>query len=224
MSSSSPNVSFAASAADRAQTTITHARFDALARAALNRAGACILLVLLCPLFLLVALAIRLDSRGPVFFVQQRGGLNGRPIDVVKFRSMHVHAPDAAAVVRQARRGDPRITRVGAFLRRTSLDELPQLINVLNGTMALVGPRPHALSHDAQYSALILNYAGRQAVKPGLTGWAQVHGLRGETETLDKMQNRINHDLWYVRHQSFALDLRILARSAHFVLGDQAAY
>ncbi|WGF88302.1 sugar transferase [Marinivivus vitaminiproducens] len=224
MSTSIPNVPCASFAGETVSIRMSRTRLDALARAALNRAGALALLVLLSPVFLLVALAIRLDSKGPVFFVQKRGGLNGRAIDVFKFRSMYVQAPDAAATVRQARRGDPRVTRIGAFLRRTSLDELPQLLNVFNGTMALVGPRPHALSHDAHYGALIVNYGGRHAVKPGLTGWAQVNGLRGETETLDKMQARVDHDIWYVRHQSFALDLRILARSAHFVLGDQAAY
>ena len=170
----------------------------------------------LSPLLALIALLVRLDSRGPVLFHQKRSGMCDRGFDILKFRTMHV-LEDGEAVV-QAREGDPRVTRVGRWLRRYSLDELPQLINVLRGDMSLVGPRPHARAHDDYYCAMISDYHHRRAVKPGLTGWAQVNGLRGPTPTVDRMARRVEHDLWYARHASFALDLRILLRTPIVVL------
>jgi putative colanic acid biosynthesis UDP-glucose lipid carrier transferase len=157
---------------------------------------------------LLIALLVKLDSPGPVLFRQRRIGYGGRPFHILKFRTMHV-LEDGPQVV-QARRGDPRVTRLGALLREFSLDELPQLINVLVGDMSLVGPRPHAAAHDDYYGRHIANYAYRQRVRPGITGWAQINGARGATPTLSDMQVRIDLDAWYVDHGSLALDLRIL--------------
>jgi exopolysaccharide biosynthesis polyprenyl glycosylphosphotransferase len=180
----------------------------------LDRGIAALALLFLAPLFLLVALAIRLDSRGPGFYRQQRHGLDGRVIRVWKFRSMRVErCDDGSGVVLQATRRDPRITRVGALLRRSSLDELPQLINVLTGEMSLVGPRPHAVAHNEFYAPLIERYGERHRVKPGITGWAQVNGLRGETDTLGKMARRVEHDLYYIENWSLRLDLIILLRT-----------
>ena len=173
-------------------------------------------LIFLAPVLALIALAIRMDSEGPVFFRQTRLGLDGRPFDILKFRSMNVL--ENSDTIAQAEAGDPRITRVGGWLRRASLDELPQLLNVLAGDMSLVGPRPHAVAHDRYYSALIAGYDIRQRVKPGITGWAQVHGLRGATPTLDLMQARVEHDLWYVKNRRFLLDVEILLRTAGEVL------
>ena len=176
-----------------------------------DRLGAAAILLFLAPLLAVVAVAIKLDSQGPVFFRQQRNGFNHRIFEMWKFRSM-THAPDTAeGPYRQATRDDPRITRVGAFLRRTSIDELPQLINVLKGEMSLVGPRPHPVALDDQYMSLIDQYASRHAVLPGITGWAQVNGYRGETDTESKMAGRIAHDMQYIRHWSLKLDLWILA-------------
>jgi Undecaprenyl-phosphate glucose phosphotransferase len=174
-------------------------------------AAACGLLTL-APLLVAISLAIVIDSSGPVLFRQKRGGFNGRSFQILKFRTMHVMEDDAE--IKQATPHDCRVTPFGHFLRRTSLDELPQLINVLLGDMSLVGPRPHALAHDDQYSKLISNYPCRHHVKPGITGWAQVNGFRGETPTLAPMKRRVELDLWYVRHWSFWLDLRILIRTA----------
>ena len=165
-------------------------------------------LALLSPVFALVALAIKLDSRGPVFFLQRRYGFNQEPFRIFKFRSMR--SMDDGRQIKQAQVGDPRVTRVGRFLRRTNIDELPQLINVLSGEMSLVGPRPHALAHDQMYEQAIAFYARRHNVKPGITGWAQVNGLRGDTSTEDKMRARVEHDLWYIDNWSPVLDLRIL--------------
>jgi len=161
---------------------------------------------------LAIALAIKLTSRGPVLFKQRRHGENGVEFHVLKFRSMTTQ--DNGHVVVQATRFDPRITPVGAFLRRTSLDELPQFFNVLMGDMSLVGPRPHAIAHNALYRTKILEYMRRHKVKPGITGWAQVNGLRGETDTLDKMVARVEHDLEYIRKWSPWLDLKILFLTA----------
>ena len=161
---------------------------------------------------ILIALAIKLSSRGPVLFKQRRHGENGKEFHVLKFRSMTTQ--DNGSVVVQATRFDPRITRVGAFLRRTSLDELPQFFNVLRGDMSLVGPRPHAIAHNALYRTKILEYMRRHKVKPGITGWAQVNGLRGETDTLDKMVARVEHDLEYIRTWSPWLDIKILFLTA----------
>jgi putative colanic acid biosynthesis UDP-glucose lipid carrier transferase len=183
---------------------------------------ASLILVLISPLLLAVALGVKLSSPGPVIFRQRRNGLNGEEITVYKFRSMT--ASDNGAVVPQARRNDPRITPFGAFLRRTSLDELPQFVNVLQGRMSIVGPRPHAVAHNEQYRSLIQAYMVRHKVRPGITGWAQVNGLRGETDTVDKMQARVEYDLEYLRNWSLAFDLRIIARTLKLVLFDRGAY
>ncbi len=175
-----------------------------------DRIGAVLLLVFLAPLFVCVAIAIRVDSPGPVFFRQQRNGFNHGTFWMWKFRSMVADAEPPGEAYRQATRGDPRITRVGAVLRRTSIDELPQLINVVRGEMSLVGPRPHPVALDNQYMSLIEHYATRHAVLPGITGWAQVNGYRGETDTEEKMAGRIAHDLHYIRNWSFSLDFWIL--------------
>ncbi len=167
-----------------------------------------ILFVLALPLCLVIAAAIKLDSPGPVLFRQPRFGFNNEEFTVLKFRTMHPGAD--TATVPQATRADAQITRVGAFLRRTSLDELPQLYNVLRGEMSLVGPRPHAVPHNQQYAQLIGGYLGRHRVKPGMTGWAQVHGLRGETATPEHMRLRVEYDIYYIEHWSLGLDLKIL--------------
>ncbi|MQX36789.1 undecaprenyl-phosphate glucose phosphotransferase [Roseospira navarrensis] len=178
------------------------------------------LLIAAAPLMALIAVLVKLDSPGPVLFAQSRAGFNNVPFKIYKFRSMVVHDD---AKVKQATRDDNRITRVGRILRRTSLDELPQLFNVVLGSMSLVGPRPHALAHDQEYGALIDTYIGRHRMKPGLTGWAQVNGWRGETDTLDKMLKRIEHDLYYVDGWSLYFDLKILIMTAR-VLYHRNAY
>jgi putative colanic acid biosynthesis UDP-glucose lipid carrier transferase len=183
---------------------------------------ALLILLLLSPLMLGIALAIVLTSPGPAIFRQRRYGLNGEEIIVYKFRSMTV-SEDGSRVM-QAQKNDPRVTRIGAFLRRTSLDELPQFINVLQGRMSIVGPRPHAVAHNELYRKLIRGYMLRHKVKPGITGWAQVNGWRGETEVLEKMQGRINHDLYYLRNWSLWLDLWIIMRTAWVVLQRNNAY
>lgn len=171
---------------------------------------------------LAIAAAVKLSSRGPVFFRQKRYGMNGQEIMVWKFRSMT--CCDNGDSVKQATKNDQRITRVGAVLRRTSLDELPQLFNVLEGTMSLVGPRPHASAHNEQYRSLIEGYMLRHKVKPGITGLAQVMGFRGETETLDKMQGRVRYDHQYIRDWSLWMDLKILVRTFGVVLKQENAY
>jgi Undecaprenyl-phosphate glucose phosphotransferase len=173
--------------------------------------GATSVLLLLSPVMLLTALLIKLDSHGPVLFFQTRNGFNGRAFRIVKFRSMHVLEDGNA--IRQATRTDPRVTRLGRWLRRTNIDELPQLFNVLNGDMSLVGPRPHAAAHNNEYDKLIANYALRNHVKPGITGWAQVNGYRGETPTTDLMEQRVAYDLSYINNWSMWLDIRILFRT-----------
>lgn len=165
-------------------------------------------LVAMLPVCLVIAIAIKIDSRGPVFFAQSRKGYSGRTFRILKFRSMSVM--EDAGNVRQATRGDPRVTRVGSFIRSSSLDELPQFWNVLKGDMSVVGPRPHALAHDDLYDVQIARYASRRHVKPGLTGWAQVNGCRGETPTVDKMAERVRHDIWYINNWSLWLDFRII--------------
>ncbi|MFM8768774.1 MAG: sugar transferase, partial [Rubrivivax sp.] len=181
-----------------------------------------LILVLISPLLLAVALGVKLSSPGPVLFRQRRNGLDGREIMVWKFRSMCTQ--DNGPVIQQATRGDPRITPFGAFIRRTSLDELPQFFNVLQGSMSIVGPRPHAVAHNDEYRELVQANMVRHKVKPGSTGWAQVNGHRGETDTLDKMRARVEYDLEYLRHWSLGLDLRIIARTVGLVLGDRHAY
>jgi putative colanic acid biosynthesis UDP-glucose lipid carrier transferase len=170
-----------------------------------------ILLVIL-PVMVAIAVLIRLDSPGPVFFYQRRIGLNGRLFRICKFRTMT--SLDDGAVVRQAAPGDQRVTKVGAILRRYSLDEVPQLLNVLKGDMSLVGPRPHALAHDTAYSREIPSYPVRHRMKPGITGWAQVNGWRGPTPELPLMIARVEHDIWYIDHWSIWLDLKILVMTA----------
>jgi Undecaprenyl-phosphate glucose phosphotransferase len=191
-----------------------------------DRILALALLALAAPVLAAVAAAVRLSSPGPVLYRQVRRGFNREPIVVFKFRTMRADRCDApdAAEVRQATRDDPRVTPVGRFLRRTSLDELPQLYNVLRGEMSLVGPRPHALAHDDYYVRLIDGYLGRQRVKPGITGWAQVNGCRGETRTLEEMRRRVELDLEYIEGWSLLLDLRILLRTASAGFGGGRAY
>ena len=176
-------------------------------------------LLLLSPLMLLTALLVKLDSRGPVLFLQTRNGFNGQAFRIMKFRSMNVL--EDGHTIRQATRFDPRVTRLGRWLRRTNIDELPQLFNVLYGNMSLVGPRPHAVAHNSEYQKCIANYAFRHHVKPGITGWAQVNGYRGETPTTDLMAKRIELDLWYVNNWSMWLDAKILLRT--LVVGLQPA-
>ena len=179
-------------------------------------------LVFALPVMIAIALGIKLTSAGPVLFTQRRYGLDGKEITVYKFRTMSVLEDGGA--VRQATRGDPRVTPLGAFLRKYSLDELPQFVNVLQGRMSVVGPRPHAVAHNETYRKLIRGYMIRHKVKPGITGWAQVNGLRGETDTLDKMRARIEYDLSYLRTWSLQLDLQIVLRTILVVLRSHNAY
>jgi undecaprenyl-phosphate galactose phosphotransferase/putative colanic acid biosynthesis UDP-glucose lipid carrier transferase len=179
-------------------------------------------LVALLPLMLLVAAAIRLGSPGPAIFRQRRKGFNGKEYVIYKFRTMTV-MEDGPAIV-QARKSDARVTWIGRLLRQTSIDELPQLYNVLRGEMSMVGPRPHALAHDDEYSEVIANYAFRHHVKPGITGWAQVHGFRGATPQLEQMAKRIELDLWYISNWTLALDLRILLRTSVELVRGRNAY
>lgn len=200
---------------------------DGLLKRSFDLAAGVSLLALLSPVMLACAAAVKLSSRGPVFFRQKRYGLDGREIRVWKFRSMRVEtcqAGDAGTAVRQATKDDPRVTRIGAFLRRSSLDELPQLFNVVLGSMSLVGPRPHATAHNEQYRTLIDGYMLRHKVKPGITGLAQVMGFRGETDTLDKMEGRVRYDHEYIRSWSFMMDVEILFRTLAVVLGRKNAY
>ncbi len=183
---------------------------------------ASLILLLLSPVMLAIALAVVLTSPGPAIFKQRRYGLNGEEIIVYKFRSMTVS--EDGAHIEQAHKDDPRITRIGAFLRRTSLDELPQFINVLQGRMSIVGPRPHAVAHNELYRKLIKGYMLRHKVRPGITGWAQVNGLRGETDVLEKMQGRIEHDLYYLQNWSIWLDMWIIMRTVVVVLRRDNAY
>jgi len=175
-----------------------------------DRVLALLILVLVSPLMVFLALGVKLTSPGPVLFKQKRHGWDGNPIRVYKFRSMVVHCEEGGQVS-QAQKSDARITPFGAFLRRTSLDELPQFFNVLQGRMSIVGPRPHAIAHNEQYKDQIEAYMLRHKVKPGITGWAQVNGLRGETDTLDKMKKRIEYDLYYIENWSLWFDIKIIA-------------
>lgn len=179
-------------------------------------------LVVLSPLMVGVALAIRLESPGPILFRQTRNGFNGRAFQVYKFRSMHVL--EDGSTIRQAMRADPRVTRVGRFLRRRSIDEIPQFLNVLKGEMSVIGPRPHAIAHDNHYDVRIATYALRQHVKPGITGWAQVNGCRGETRSIEAMEKRVSFDLWYVANWSLGLDLKIVALTFVCLIMDNNVY
>lgn len=191
-----------------------------------DRVLAALLLFALLPLFAMVALAVKFDSPGPVFFRQKRYGFNNNLFDCWKFRTMHHHLSDANAEVLTSR-NDGRVTRVGRFLRKTSIDELPQLINVLKGDMSLVGPRPHATSAKAGghlYEDAVDAYAARHRVKPGITGWAQVNGWRGETDTVEKIERRVEHDLFYIENWSLGFDLFILLRTAFVFVGHRDVY
>src|SRR5471032_3286080 len=181
-----------------------------------------LILLLISPVLAVLAIGVKMSSPGPVIFRQRRTGLDGEIIEVYKFRSMR--ATDNGSVVVQATRGDSRITPFGAFIRKTSLDELPQFVNVLQGRMSIVGPRPHAVAHNEQYRKLVKGYMLRHKVKPGITGWAQVNGLRGETATLDKMEARIQYDLDYLRRWSLLLDLWIIGRTVLVVAQRENAH
>ena len=191
-----------------------------------DRVLAALGLLVLSPLLALVALAVKLDSKGPIFFRQKRYGFNNEPIGVYKFRSMYVDQCDATAT-KLVTKGDPRVTKVGAFIRKTSLDELPQLINVLKGELSLVGPRPHAMQAKAEgriYDEVVEGYFARHKVKPGITGWAQVNGWRGETDTLEKIEQRVAHDIYYIENWSTWLDLKILAMTPLSLVTTKNAY
>lgn len=179
-------------------------------------------ITLFLPLLIVIAVAIRLTSAGPVFFCQKRTGYRGTEFTMYKFRTMRVNSQaDTVA----ASPGDSRVTSVGRLLRHTSFDEFPQFFNVLRGDMSVVGPRPHMLSQTEQYRRMLSRYMTRHAVKPGITGWAQINGCRGLADTPQRMQQRFNLDIWYIRHRSFSLDLRIIARTALSILrGDPKAY
>jgi exopolysaccharide biosynthesis polyprenyl glycosylphosphotransferase len=183
--------------------------------------GLAVFLLFLClPLIMIVALAIKFESRGPVLFWQNRRGFNNEIIRVCKFRTMRDDFRDEDGEV-LTKRNDPRVTRVGNFLRRSSIDELPQLLNVLKGEMSIVGPRPHAISAKAggkAYDQAVMSYAARHRVKPGITGWAQINGWRGETDTIEKLQRRVEHDLYYIEHWSVIFDLKILSLTPIAVL------
>jgi putative colanic acid biosynthesis UDP-glucose lipid carrier transferase len=170
-------------------------------------------LVVALPLFIVIATCIKISSKGPAFFVQTRYGMNGEEIKIYKFRTMYDNADDADSPYIQAVKNDVRVTPVGAFFRKTSLDELPQLINVLQGRMSLVGPRPHPVAMNEQYRKIIAGYMIRHKVKPGITGLAQVNGLRGETDTLEKMEKRVEYDLKYIREWSILFDIEIFIRT-----------
>ncbi|WP_318376281.1 undecaprenyl-phosphate glucose phosphotransferase [Enterobacter sp.] len=181
-----------------------------------------LILLLISPVLLCIAVAVKISSPGPIIFRQTRYGMDGKPIKVWKFRSMKVM--ENAEVVTQATQNDPRVTKVGNFLRRTSLDELPQFINVLTGGMSIVGPRPHAVAHNEQYRTLIQGYMLRHKVKPGITGWAQINGWRGETDTLEKMEKRIEFDLEYIREWSLWFDIKIVFLTIFKGFVNKAAY
>ncbi len=203
-------------------TRMPLSRIEVVTKRIFDLALAATALIVLTPLIAVVALLIKIDSRGPIFFVQRRFGFNQQPFRIIKFRTMRTL--DDGAVVPQATRDDPRLTRIGRWLRRWNIDEIPQLFNVLTGDMSLVGPRPHALSHDREYERRISLYARRHNVKPGITGWAQIHGFRGETDTEDKMRNRIEYDLFYIDNWSLWLDLKIIARTVLSPVAYQNAY
>ena len=183
---------------------------------------ASIIIILISPLLLAIAIGVKLSSPGPVLFKQRRNGLDGHEIVVYKFRSMRTM--EDGEVVRQATRNDPRVTPFGGFLRRTSFDELPQFFNVLGGTMSIVGPRPHAVTHNKEYRQIIKAYMVRHKVKPGITGWAQVNGQRGETDTVEKMRVRVEYDLEYLRNWSLGLDLKIIVSTIRVLFFDRQAY
>ena len=202
------------------------ADWDLVLKAVFDRVVGAVLLLLLSPVFLVTAIAVKLDSRGPVLFRQKRYGFNNELIEVFKFRSMHADKSDQSAA-KLVTRNDPRVTRVGRIIRKTSIDELPQLINVLKGDLSLVGPRPHALQAKAEnrlYDQVVDGYFARHKVKPGITGWAQVNGWRGETDTEEKIQRRVEHDLYYIENWSVFFDVYILAITPFALLKSENAY
>lgn len=188
----------------------------------LNRLLSLVLLALLSPLLVLVAMLIKVESRGSILFRQRRGGMNNKEFVVYKFRTMKVC--EDGDEIRQASINDNRVTRVGAVLRRYSLDELPQLINVLKSEMSLIGPRPHAVAHNDYFGKHIRDYRFRSVVRPGMTGWAQVNGLRGETDTLEKMEKRLQYDLYYIRNRTLKFDIKILLMTIAVVFHKENAY
>ena len=203
-------------------TRMPLSRIERLEKRAFDLLFASVALLLLTPVLAVAALLIKLDSPGPIFFLQHRFGFNQKPFRIIKLRTMHTL--DDGPVINQATKGDPRVTKVGAWLRRWNVDELPQLFNVILGDMSLVGPRPHALSHDREYERRIALYARRHNVKPGITGWAQIHGFRGETNTDDKMRKRVEHDLYYIDNWWLGLDLQIILRTAFSPASYRNAY
>ena len=193
------------------------------AKAVIDRILAAVILIVISPVMLSIAIAVRLTSAGPILFRQRRHGWDGKPIKVYKFRTMVVHQEEDGKVT-QTIRNDPRVTPLGAFLRRTSLDELPQFINVLQGRMSIVGPRPHAMEHNEKYKDLVDAYMQRHKVKPGITGWAQINGLRGETDTIEKMQKRVEYDLFYIENWSLWMDFKIILQTVFKGFIDKNAY
>lgn len=197
-----------------------------LLKALFDRLGAWFLLIVTGPLLVIVALVIKLTSRGPVLFVQPRYGENRCVVNVYKFRTLYQDCcdPPTANEVKPVSMADRRVTPVGRFLRRTSLDELPQLFNVLKGEMSLVGPRPQAIPHDEFYAAQIQDYWSRYCVKPGITGWAQINGLRGEIKLLEEIQHRLDFDMYYINNWSLWFDIWVLLRTSIVVFGQKKAY
>jgi len=198
------------------------AKWQKFAKTLLDKTVSLSVLIILLPLLLLIAIAIKIDSKGPVIFRQKRNGLGNREFLVWKFRSMKVM--ENGSDVKQAAKNDVRITRLGSFLRKTSLDELPQFVNVLLGDMSLVGPRPHPVALNKKFAPLIKNYNNRHNIKPGLTGWAQVNGYRGPTETVDQMRRRVECDVEYIRRWSFWFDLRIIMMTPYYGLLNKNAF
>jgi exopolysaccharide biosynthesis polyprenyl glycosylphosphotransferase len=202
------------------------ADWDVVVKGVFDRVVGAVLLLMLSPVMLAVALAVKLTSPGPVFFRQKRHGFNNEVIEVYKFRSMYTDQCDHAAN-KIVTKGDPRVTPVGRFIRKSSLDELPQLINVVKGDLSLVGPRPHALQAKAAntlYDQVVDGYFARHKVKPGMTGWAQINGWRGETDTNEKIQRRVEHDLYYIENWSVFFDLQILAMTPLALFKTENAY
>ena len=195
---------------------------NAINKRAFDILASCIILLLIFPVLIAIALMIKFSSDGPVIFKQRRYGIDGEPFLVYKFRTMSVCEDNE--LVTQATQNDARVTQLGAILRKTSLDELPQLFNVLNGSMSIVGPRPHAISHNEHYRKIIRGYMWRHKVKPGITGWAQINGYRGETDTIDKMENRVIYDITYLKNWSLWLDFTIILKTIKLVLKDAHAY
>jgi putative colanic acid biosynthesis UDP-glucose lipid carrier transferase len=188
-----------------------------------DRLFAALTLLALAPVFIVLAIGIKRTSPGPVFFRQIRKGVDGQPFAIYKFRSMTVHH-EAHGLITQAARNDVRVTKLGGFMRRTSLDELPQFLNVLRGQMSVVGPRPHAVEHDDLYKDQVYGYMHRYRIKPGITGWAQVNGSRGPTPSIEIMRRRVALDAWYVANHSLALDIKILVSTPLAVLSTRNAH